>query len=105
MHKRVFEFAIAFLVIGFTAFFFLYVAPPAVESQDILGAFGAGFVNPFATGYSVDVFCCWGILLVWVLWESKRVRYGWICVLLGVVPGVAVGLGAYLLVRMRQLEG
>ncbi|MFT4824189.1 MAG: hypothetical protein ACJASY_000731 [Halioglobus sp.] len=45
-----------------TAFRFLTI-PPLMEITDILGAFAAGFVNPFAAGYSTDVFICWFVVL------------------------------------------
>ena len=77
---------------------------PVIENPDVIGAFAAGFVNPYAAGYSSDVFCCWAILLVWVIYEAPKVKYGWICLLIGVVPGVAVGLAAYLIIRTTQLK-
>ena len=50
---------------------------------------------------------CWVILAIWVLFERQRyqVRGGWLALLLGVVPGVAVGFALYLLMRQRQLKG
>ena len=95
-----FEIGLAFL-----ALFCVVVVPPLMADGDILGAFAAGFVNPYASGYSSDVIACWLILAVWVAFEatSKSVKHGWICVLLGVMPGVAVGLAAYLVLRSNQL--
>ena len=80
------------------------VVPPLIEHPDIIGAFAAGFVNPYASGYSADVFCCWAILLIWVIYEAPQVKYGWICLLLGIIPGVAVGFALYLLLRINQLK-
>jgi len=53
------------------------------------GAFSAGFVNPYSSGYSADVILCWVTLVIWVMYEAKvySVKYGWICLVLGVVPG------------------
>ena len=87
----------------FTGVFIFVVIPPLIETPDIMGAFAAGFVNPYASGYSADVICCWLILCIWVIYESRQVKYGWVCLLLGCVPGVAVGLGLYLILRQRQL--
>lgn len=92
------------MAITFTVIFCILIVPPLIENPDVLGAFAGGFVNPFASGYSVDVFCCWAILLLWVVSESNKIRHGWICIVLGMVPGVAVGFALYLLMRSRQLE-
>lgn len=90
----------------FLAYFCFTVIPPLIENPDIPGAFAAGFVNPYASGYSTDVIICWVILAVWVVFEARQysVRGGWVCVLLGLVPGVAVGFAAYLYIRQRQLQ-
>ena len=89
----------------FTIIFCFLVIPPLIESRDIIGAFAAGFVNPFAAGYSTDVFFCWFVLAVWVWHDasSLAIKNGWVCLVLGVVPGVAVGFALYLLVRHLQL--
>ena len=106
MSERQFRMTLILLALGFTAFFSVVVVPPLIDSPDILGAFGAGFVNPYSSGYSADVIACWLILAAWVLFEAKSesVKHGWLCLVVGVVPGVAVGLAAYLLVRSRQVR-
>jgi len=103
MRKKIFTISIALMALLFTAIFSVVVIPPLLENPDIIGAFGAGFVNPYASGYSADVFCCWAILAIWVIYESPKVKYGWVCLLLGIVPGVAVGFALYLLLRMNQV--
>ncbi len=105
MNEKIFKISLAFIAILFTAIFCVVVIPPLIENPDIIGAFGAGFVNPYATGYSSDAFCCWAVLLVWVIYESSTVKHGWICLLLGIVPGVAVGFALYLIIRTNQLNG
>ncbi|WP_372638275.1 DUF2834 domain-containing protein [Alcanivorax jadensis] len=47
------------------------------------------------------------VLAIWVVFERQRyqIRGGWLALLLGVVPGVAVGFALYLLMRQRQLKG
>ena len=104
MNERHFRATIITVAFGFSVLFSVIVVPPLIDDPDIVGAFGAGFVNPYSTGYSADVIACWLILAAWVAFEakSKHVKHGWICLLLGVVPGVAVGLAAYLLLRSRQ---
>ncbi|MEM7374588.1 MAG: DUF2834 domain-containing protein [Bacteroidota bacterium] len=99
-----FYISVALVAALFTAIFCLVVIPPLLEQPDIVGAFSKGFVNPYAAGYSTDVICCWTILLIWVIYESPRIKYGWVCVLLGIVPGVAVGLAGYLLLREKQMK-
>ena len=91
----------------FLLVFALVVVPPLVAEPDIAGAFAAGFVNPYASGFSADVLACWVILAAWIAYEARAldIRHGWICALLGIIPGVAVGLALYLLLRMRQLKG
>ena len=105
MSERVFRRAIIAVALAFTLLFCVVVVPPLIDNPDILGAFGAGFVNPYASGYSADVVACWLILAIWIRFEarSKSLKHGWVCLVLGVVPGVAVGLSAYLLLRANQL--
>lgn len=105
MSERSFHTAIIAVGLAFTALFCAVVIPPLLDDPDLIAAFGAGFVNPYASGYSADVIACWVILAIWVVFEhrSRSVRHGWVCLALGVVPGVAVGLAAYLVLRSRQL--
>lgn len=104
MKEKTFKISLSLIAIIFTVIFCILIIPPLIENPDIIGAFAAGFVNPYASGYSTDVFCCWAILLVWVIYESPKVKYGWVCLLLGIVPGVAVGLALYLIIRTNQLK-
>jgi hypothetical protein len=89
----------------FTALFAYWCIPPLIADPDIIGALAAGFVNPYSSGYSADVLACWVILSAWIVDERSTlgVRHGLWCILLGAMPGVAVGFAAYLLLRMRQL--
>jgi len=103
MKKKLYTYSLLAVCLLFTGIFILVVIPPLIENPDIIGAFSAGFVNPYSSGYSADVICCWLILCIWVIYESPKVKYGWICLLLGFVPGVAVGFGLYLILRNRQL--
>ncbi len=106
MNERQFRVVIIAVAVGFTVLFSVVVVPPLIDNPDILGAFAAGFVNPYSSGYPADVVACWLILAAWVVFEgrSKDVKHGWVCLVIGVVPGVAVGVAAYLLIRARQIE-
>lgn len=88
---------------GFAVAFAVMVLPPLLQDPDIIGAFAAGFVNPYASGYALDAILCWCVLAVWVVHEARSagVRHGWIALVLGVAPGVATGFAVYLLLRTR----
>jgi len=90
----------------FTLFFLLAFAPHIIEQKDLLLVLSSGFVNPYATGYSIDLIATWLVLIVWVVYEYKahRIKHGWVCILLGLVPGVVVGFTSYLLLRQNQLS-
>ncbi|WP_430428814.1 DUF2834 domain-containing protein [Parasphingorhabdus sp.] len=106
MTRSLFQFTIIAAAGVFLLIFCAIVLPPVLVSGDLVGAFAAGFVNPYASGYSSDVLACWVILAAWIAYEAKvhQIRHGWICALLGIIPGVAVGFALYLLLRMRQLN-
>lgn len=105
MGKKVFEGVIASLGLVFAAVFCIIVVPPLLESKDILGAFAAGFVNPYATGYSIDAILCALILITWVVYERKNsnVKFGWVVIPLSFAPGVATAFAVYLILRSRQI--
>lgn len=106
MTENLFKAAIITAAAVFLLIFCVVVIPPLVAEPDVMGAFAAGFVNPYASGYSSDVLACWVILAAWITYEAKTlgIRHGWICALLGIIPGVAVGFALYLLLRIRQLD-
>lgn len=105
MSKTAFEYSVILLGAIFTIAFALIVVPALIESRDVIGAFSAGFVNPFSTGYSLDAIICALILITWVLYErsSLNIRYGWVVIPLSFVPGVATAFAVYLIIRSRQL--
>jgi len=102
--KIVFKVSLAIVAIFFTLIFCFLVVPSLMNNPDIIGAIKGGFVNPYATAYSMDAICCWIILLIWVIYEMPKIKYGWICLLLGLIPGIAVGFAAYLIIRTNQLN-
>lgn len=104
MNQTAFRTLLVTLAAAFTAAFVAICVPPFLQNPDILGAFAGGFVNPYATGYALDVFFSWAVLAVWVAHEAKvkGVRHGWVALVLGVVPGVAVGFATYLLLRLKH---
>ena len=107
MTRTAFEMAVALLGVAFAAAFSVIVIPPLIESGDIVGAFAAGFVNPYASGYSLDTILCGLILITWVIYErgTLGIRHGWIAIPLSFAPGVATAFAAYLIIRSRQLAG
>jgi len=106
MSEKVFHGGVIAVAVAFTVFFGVVLVPPLIASGDLLGAFAAGFVNPYASGYSMDVISCWFILAIWIAYEARvrSVKHGWMCLVVGVIPGVAVGFAAYLVLRSRQLK-
>lgn len=106
MTDRTFRILLVTISIAFVAYFGVVVVPPLIASGDVPGAFAAGFANPYASGYSADVIGCWAVLAVWVGHEARAhsIRGGWLCLLLGIVPGVVVGLSAYLIIRHQQIS-
>ena len=106
MTRSVFESAVIALGATFAIAFCVIVVPALLETGDVVGAFAAGFVNPFSSGYSLDAIICAFILFVWIAYERTAygVRRGWIAIPLSFVPGVATGFAAYLIIRSRQLD-
>ncbi|GAB5498798.1 MAG: hypothetical protein PsegKO_11090 [Pseudohongiellaceae bacterium] len=106
MNDKFYKAALALIAIGFSLVFSIVVVPPLIENPDVPGALAAGFVNPYAAGYSADVLFCWAALAVLIIYERKAlsVKYGWVCLLLGLVPGVAVGMTVYFLIRHSQIK-
>ena len=106
MTRTAFEASVALLGIAFAIAFAIIVVPPLIESGDIVGAFAAGFVNPYASGYSLDTIMCALILITWIVYERSAlgIRHGWIAIPLSFAPGVATAFGAYLVIRSRQLS-
>ena len=106
MTERVFRAGLIALAALFTVLFVVIIGP---EVRDGLGLGEVGddmFANSSASGVSTDVLLTYAVLALWVVYEAatKKVRRGWIALVLGAVPGVTVGLAAYLLIRMRQVK-
>ncbi len=106
MNESIFKAIMLGIAVLFSVFFVLVVVPPLINNPDVWAALSAGFVNPFASGYSTDVILCWITLAVWIFYEAKqlKIKNSWICALLGLVPGVAVGFPQYLILRHKQLK-
>ena len=107
MNERIYIALLGLIAIAFSLFFIVTVVPALATDWDVVSAIAGGFVNPFAAGYSTDVILCWLVLAIWVYSEhkTKEIKHGWVCLLLGVVPGVAVGFALYLIMRSKQLKG
>lgn len=104
MNDKTYIVSLAAVAIAFTGVFVFVVIPPLFIDLNIIDAVLAGFVNPYAAGYSTDVIMCWLVLCIWILFEAKEksIKYGWVCLMLGLVPGVAVGFSVYLILRHQQ---
>jgi len=104
--KSTFEALVAAVAVLFAVAFAVIVVPPLIESGDIAGAFAAGFVNPYASGYSLDAILCAVTLAIWVVYERNTlgIRHGWVVMILAFAPGVATAFGVYLWMRSRQLS-
>ena len=48
----------------------------------------------------------WLVLTVWIVYEAKalKLKYGWVAVLLGLIPGTVTGFAFYLVLRTIQLR-
>ncbi len=106
MIDKLFKGALCSVAIVFTYYFSVLIVPQLIENPDIQGALSAGFVNPFASAYTIDASLCWVVLAILVLYDAKvlNVKYGWVCLLLGLIPGVAVGLPLYFVLRHKQVH-
>lgn len=107
MTERIFKVGLIALAAVFTVLFVAIIPPALIDDDlDFWGGAVETFANPYASGVSVDVLMSYGVLALWVAYEAiaRKVRRGWIALLLGLVPGLTVGLAAYLLIRMRQTE-
>jgi hypothetical protein len=104
MSKNVFRMLPIALAAAFTVAFVVVCLPPLLQHPEIFGAFGGGFVNPYASGYAMDVFFIWSVFAALVAYEAnvKGIRYGWMALALGLVPGVAVGLTSCLLLSLKH---
>ncbi len=105
MSSSIFEYLVLTLGAVFAIAFCIIVVPALLETGDVIGAFAAGFVNPFSSGYSLDAILCALILLVWILYERNAlgIKHGWIAIPLSLAPGVATGFAVYLVLRSRQI--
>ncbi len=106
MSQKAFEYIVLALGLIFAVAFSVIVVPPLLASGDIVGAFAAGFVNPYSSGYSLDVILCAAILFVWIAYERSAhgVKHGWVAIPLSFLPGVATAFAVYLFIRSRQTK-
>jgi hypothetical protein len=106
MSEHMFKTLVGLVALAFTVIFAVIVMPALIADGDPVAGALAGFVNPYASGYAWDTILCWVILTIWIVYERRAlgVPKGWICILLGLVPGVAVGFGVYLILRTRHLK-
>ena len=106
MNESIFRVLLIIVATGFALYALLFFFPPIIENPDIIGVLKAGFVNPYATAYSIDLIACWVVLILWIAHERfvLHVEHGWICVPIGLTLGVVIGLSLYLLMRMSHFS-
>jgi len=106
MTETNFKRGIVFSTAVFLLVLFTYTLPYTIELADPIAISLAGFVNPISSGWSTDVITSWFILSFWILFEAKqyKVKKGWICLPLGIFPGVAFAFCLYLLMRHKQVH-
>lgn len=102
MKDVIFKISLGITALIFIIYFGTTVIPAFLETKNIIEAINGGFVNPYSSAYSMDAILSWVVLTIWVIYESKKVKHGWICLLLGLFPGVAVGFALYLVLRMNS---
>ena len=106
MTQRAFIYIIGAIGLAFTIAFALLVMPSLLKDFSIAIALSEGFVNPYSTGFSLDTLSSWLVLTVWIIYEARSsgIRYGWVAILLGLIPGTATGFAFYLILRTVQLS-
>lgn len=106
MTERHLLFSVGAIGMAFALVFSITVAPLLFRNLDPLGAIAAGFVNPYSTGFALDTLSSWLVLTVWIVHEARtlNIRYGWVAVLVGLIPGTVTGLAFYLILRTVQLK-
>jgi Protein of unknown function DUF2834 len=106
VNDKWFRVSMLLVALGFSLIFCIVVVPELIVNPGITAALSAGFVNPYAAGFATDAIFCWIALAVLVIYDAKvlSVRHGWVCLLLGIVPGVAVGLAVYFILRSTQVH-
>jgi len=104
MNESLFRISLIIMAAGFVLYALVFFFPPIIENPDIIGVLKAGFVNPYATAYSIDLIACWVVLIFWIFHERHtfQIEWGWICIPIGLILGVVVGLSLYLLIRMSH---
>ena len=94
-------------MVAFSVVFFAVVVPGIWPNTDFVQqALLDGYVNATAAGYTTDTLACACVLATWVVYErfTLGVCGGWVALVVSLVPGVAVGFAAYLLIRRRSLS-
>lgn len=106
MNESTFKALIILIAVGFVVFAAIVFFAPIIENPDIIGVLKSGFVNPYATAYSVDLIACWVVLIIWIIYERNnlQLKNGWVCIPIGLTLGVVVGLVIYLLLRMSHFS-
>jgi len=106
MSEFIFRLVLIVISISFVLYALIFFFPPIIENPDIIGVLKAGFVNTYATAYSIDLIACWVVLIFWIFHERSafQIKLGWVCIPVGLILGVVVGLSLYLLIRISHFS-
>jgi len=106
MNESNFRVLLIVIAVGFASYALVFFFPPIIENPDIVGVLKAGFVNTYATAYSIDLIACWVVLIFWIFHERFvfQIKLGWVCIPIGLTLGVVVGLSLYLLMRISHFS-
>ena len=106
MKEGIFKVLLTTIAIGFSLYALVFFFPPIFENPDIIGVLKAGFVNTYASAYSIDLILCWIVLIIWILHERVvfRIKNGWACIPIGLTLGVVVGFALYLMIRLSHFS-
>jgi len=82
MNEKVFRVLLIIIAVGFILFALMFFFPPIIKDPDIIGVLRAGFVNVYATTYSIDLIACWVVLIFWIFHERHiyQIKLGWVCI-------------------------
>ena len=85
MKESTFKTLLILIEVSFVVFAAVVFFAPIIKNPDIIGVLKAGFVNPYATTYSVDLIACWVVLIIWIIYERNelRIKNGWVCIPIG----------------------
>jgi uncharacterized protein DUF2834 len=106
MPETRFDWVLIALGLAFVVTIGIVLVPTFLDDGLDLGhAFAQALVNPYASGFAIDLLFTYAVLFAWVVYEYqyRDVQHGWVALVLGFLIGVSVGFVAYLLIRHREI--